>query len=631
VVPLIPSSLDHLVQLCLAKDPAERWQNTQDVLAELRWIEHEDAGADRSGGAAVRRTPREWLGWVVAVIVVAVAALAWGRYLAHVETSRPLARLDIGMPPNLSLPEYAAPVVSPDARWIVIPVSSDAKAQLFVRRLEDSSFVALAGTEGAREPFWSPDSRSIAFFAGGKLKRIDAAGGPVTVVCDASAGAGGTWNRQRVILFAAGIGTGLFQVPESGGKPTPVTAIDKARGDRGHRFPHFLPDGRTFLFAVDGQAPGIYAGSLDHKTVKRVVGDGAHSFYAEPGFLMFVQEQSLMFVPFDLKTLEVSGTPKPVADRVRGGMFSVASNGTIVYRAGGNAPVQLSWFMRDGRRVGPVGAPGPYRNIALSPSGRRVAIQEGNAGFHVESEGDLWLMDLTTGVHSRLTNDPAFDSDPSWSPDERSLAFTSSRVGRPALFHKDLVTGVESQLADIPERVAVDEWTPDGRFVIFRNFGPSVYALPMTGERKPRRLMETSYLIDQTHVSPDGKWIAFNSDESGRWEVHVAKFPEFSGKRQLSTGGGMQPLWRGDSRELFYFSPQGTVMAVDIGSDDTVEAVAPKPLFQVNLNPSWQVGEYGVTANGQRFLIAEPTSRSAHSMTFLFNWSPTAHDRHVAP
>ena len=302
----------------------------------------------------------------------------------------------------------------------------------------------LAGTEGARGPFWSPDSRSIAFFAGGKLKRIDAGGGPITVLSDGSAGVGGTWNRDGVIVFAAGVGTRLMQVPASGGTATPATELDVTRGDRGHRFPHFLPDGRTFLFAVGTMAAagfspggssgnGIYVGSLDTKTVKQVLSDGAVSFYVEPGFLMFVRQQTLMAIPFDTKTLEVSGTPQPVADRVRGGLFSVASNGTIVYRSGGDATVQLSWFMRDGRRGGTVGAPGPYRQIVLSPSGRRVAIQQGNPGFYVESDGDLWLMDLATGVHSRLTNDPAFDADPSWSPDERSLVFTSTRLGRHAV------------------------------------------------------------------------------------------------------------------------------------------------------------------------------------------------------
>jgi serine/threonine protein kinase len=634
VVPSIPPALEHTVQLCLAKDPSERWQSAHDVLSQLRWIEKEEARTDRSRLADRPHPRREWLGWIAAVVVLAVAAVGWGRFLTHVETSRPVVRLDLAMPPNLSLPDFAGPVVSPDATRIVIPISTDGKTQLFLRRLEDTSFVALAGTEGARGPFWSPDSRSIAFSSDGKLKRVDAGGGPVTLLCEGSAGVGGAWSRDGVILFAGGVGTGLFSVPASGGIPAPVTTVDTPRGDRGHRFPHFLPDGRTFLFAVGSdlraerrdadQAGGIYAGSLDNKAVKRLLNDGGHSFFVEPGFLLFVRQQTLMSIAFDPKTLDVSGAPQPVAERVRGGLFSVAPNGTIVYRSGGDATVQLSWFMRDGRRAGTVGTPGPYRQIALSPSGRRVAIQQGNPGFLVEPDGDLWLLDLTTGVHSRLTTDPAFDADPSWSPDERSLVFTSSRTGKHTLFHKNLVTGIEAQLADIPERVAVDEWTPDGRFIIFHTFGRSIHALPMFGERKPTLLIETSYQKDQTHVSPDGKWIAFNADESGRWEVYVAKFPEFSGKRQLSTGGGMQPLWRRDSREIFYFSPQGMLMAVAVGADEGVEPGAPEPLFQVNHNPSAEVSEYGVTANGQRFLVAEPTSRSGHAMTFLFNWNPTA-------
>jgi eukaryotic-like serine/threonine-protein kinase len=341
----------------------------------------------------------------------------------------------------------------------------------------------------------------------------------------------------------------------------------------------------------------------------------------QSGYLLVVRQQTLMAVPFDSERLEASATAYPVALHVRGGLFSAALNGSIAYRSGGDA-IQLTWYGRDGRRTGVAGAPGPYRQIALAPSGRRIAIQQGTPGFSVESDGDLWLMDLATGVHSRLTYDPAFDGDPSWSPDERSLAFTSSRIGRETVFRKDLVTGVEEPIADIADAVAVDEWTPDGRFILFRTFGKAIYALPMTGDRKPRMIADTPGSKDQSHLSPDGRWIAFNSDESGGWEVYVARFPDFSGKRQVSNHGGTQPLWRGDSRELFYLSPQGMLMAVETRAAETMQPSVPRALFQTNLIPGAGVGQYGVTANGQRFLIAEPATKDDQSITMILNWTP---------
>ena len=279
-----------------------------------------------------------------------------------------------------------------------------------------------------------------------------------------------------------------------------------------------------------------------------------------------------MAAPFDVKIAQ-SPAPRPWPMACAAG--SVVTNGTVAYRSGGDSLVQLWWFTRAGRRDLAVGAPGPYRQIALSPSGRRVVIQQGIPGFTVGADGDLWLMDLISGIHSRLTSDPTHDADPSWSPDERSVVFTSSRTGRSQLFIKDLATGVEKQLADIPGRVGVDEMTPDGRFVIFRTFGRSVHALPMTGDRTPMLLVDTpAYLEDQSHVSPDGKWIAFNADESGRWEVYVAKFQTFPASARFRTAAACRRCG-GATAGVFYFTPRGTMMAVAINPADNAEPAVP--------------------------------------------------------
>jgi Tol biopolymer transport system component len=340
---------------------------------------------------------------------------------------------------------------------------------------------------------------------------------------------------------------------------------------------------------------------------------------------VFQRGHAVLAVPFDARRAEVSGTPFPIADHVFPGQYSATPGGDLAYRFDGDVSAQLVWYTRDGRRLAEIGPPGLNRQIALSPSGRRVAIQRGDASSASGAvSSDIWMMDLATNVLSRLTNDPALDSDPSWSPDERKLAFTTNRTGRRAVFVKDLATGQETLLFDFPRSVVVDEWTPNGRFVVFRAPGPrAIYALPMTGGAAPLLLEETPGSIkDQSHVSPDGRWIAFNSDESGTWEVYLASFPAFSEKRQISTNGGMQPMWRRDGRELFYLSPQGEFMVLDVsgGNSAAIETGVPRALFRSTFNPSIQLGEYAVTPDGQRFLILEPVGDRSPSISLLLNW-----------
>jgi len=334
-----------------------------------------------------------------------------------------------------------------------------------------------------------------------------------------------------------------------------------------------------------------------------------------------------MAAPFDVHARQISGPAFPIVSGVFSGQFSATANGHLAYRLAGDGSTQLAWYARGTGRSQRFGSPGPYNQIALSPSGRRVALQRGEASSSTAVAGDIWMMDLATAVLSRVTTDPAFDGDPCWSPDERRLAFTTNRTGRSSAFVRELASGRETPLIDYQERMVVDDWAPDGRFVIFRTGGRAIFALPMTGDRTPRLLADTPQIIeDQLHVSPDGRWIAFNSDETGKWEVYVASFPEFSGKQQISGDGGVQPLWRRDSRELFYLSPQGQVMAVDIGTDaaGTLDAGVSRVLFQTGLNPSPQLGEYAVTADGQRFLVVEPVGGKSQAITLMLNWRPPA-------
>jgi dipeptidyl aminopeptidase/acylaminoacyl peptidase len=298
------------------------------------------------------------------------------------------------------------------------------------------------------------------------------------------------------------------------------------------------------------------------------------------------------------------------------GDVSVSEQGTIVYWPEQVSLSRLTWFDRGGLRGATVGQPGPYGQLVLSPGGQHATVVQGDAqGNHT----DLWDVDLTSGIFTRLTTDPDDDADPSWSPDERNLVFTSWRAGRPALFVKDLTTGKENLLVPFGEPAAVDQWTPDGRFVIFRTFGKAVYALPMSGDRTPRLLADTPFIEDEVHVSPDGRWVAFNADESGRWEVYLAAFPGFTSKRQISRDGGVQPQWRADGQELFYLAPDGSMMSVRVDSRTGLPASPPSLLFATRIQPDPSTPQYAVTADGKRFLGLERAAGS-RNFTVLLNW-----------
>ena len=398
----------------------------------------------------------------------------------------------------------------------------------------------------------------------------------------------------------------------------PVTTLNVARGEIDHRFPFFLPDGRTFFYVVIGRQPGMRAGSLDDRTPDFFLPEADRGIFIPPGALLFVREQSLVAVPFDTDRFEVAGPEHTVAGPTLGGL-SASTNGTLCFVAAGGSTRQLQWYGRDGRHRETVGAPGPFQALALSPRGTRVALQRGEFSTTL-SRIDLWMLELGTGVMSRLTSDPGLDGDPAWAPDERSLAFTGQRGGQLRVFRKDLSTGAEEPIVDLPFSAVVDDWSPDGRFVIFRSMARAIHALPMAGDRTPRTVADTPLVIeDQTHVSPDGRWLAFNSNESGRWEIYVAGFPDFAGKRQVSSNGGVQPLWGRDGRELIYLDPRGTLMSVDVDRSTASFGVA-RPLFRTSLNPSAHVTEYGVASDGQRFLVLEPVGSAPPAFTFLLNW-----------
>jgi Tol biopolymer transport system component len=349
--------------------------------------------------------------------------------------------------------------------------------------------------------------------------------------------------------------------------------------------------------------------------------DGFNPIY-RAAHLFYSRGTALLARPFNAERLEFSGTEVQLTDQ--GANLSVSDDGTIVYRPTNVAMSTLTWFDRTGRRTGRLGRPGSHQLVALSPQGRHVTVVRGD--IEIDS-WDLWDADVESGIFSRLTTNARLDSDPAWSPDERSLAFMSTRLGHPALFLKNLVSGAEEPLVPFHEPLVLDQWSPDGVFVIARTFGSAVYAVPLGGDRAPRMLVDLPYSADELRLSPDGRWVAFNANESGRWEVYVAAFPAFTSKRQISDAGGVQPQWRGDGRELFYLASDGSMMSVRVDPRSGLTLSAPSRLFATTFTTNPNLAQYAVTADGQRFLGIEHAA-SSNSFTFLINRLPAKRSVH---
>jgi Tol biopolymer transport system component/tRNA A-37 threonylcarbamoyl transferase component Bud32 len=640
----VPPALDFLVRTCLAKSPDDRWRSAHDLLLQLRWIDQERTAATAAGPARSRPSSRGvW--YIVSASLLAALALGTFLLLRQPLDRQPAARarFDITLPERLAIDWPDWPTISPNGERLAFTARSEGRRQLWVRQ-PDGSVAPLPDTEGAAYAFWSPDSRSIGFFAGGKLKKVDVTGGPVTVLSDGLSVGRGAWGRDGTILFVPRPNGPIHAVPDKGGVSRAVTEFSSSRGETSHQVFRFLPDGRHFLYAALGSQSIVYAGSIDSGPAKEVLRGATAATFVPPNYLLFNRQQSLMAQSFDTTTLQLVGTPHTIASGIAGGAFSASDEGTLVYRAGASSATELVWVSRTGQRGASVGPAAHYQQVSLSPNGTRAAVQRIDTDT---GNPDIWMIDTGTGISSRLTLSPALDADPAWSPDERRLAFTTFRTGTGTIDVWDLVTGREEPLfempamdqpapsdgrsptggltslapARIPEGIALDDWTFDGRMLVVRTFGKAVYAVPLTGDRKPILLADTPFVEDQMQVSPDGTMIAFNSDESGRWEVYVATFPAFTQKRQVSSAGGMQPRWRRDGKELYYLGADGTMMAADVTLAAKPTSGLPAPLFQTGLSPSPNVPQYDVSADGTRFLILTPSRPGGEPITFVLNWS----------
>lgn len=638
----VSPTLERLVNRCLEKNPEARFHSSSDLAFALEAISGAASSSSETLTAIVTPTTpeliRQRLPWIIAavlglglIVTLAFVFLYFRRSPAEVSTT---TRFFIYPPEKSYFGGTFA--VSPDGRRVVLRAISEGKVRLWVRALDSLTAQPLAGTDEASYPFWSPDSRFIGFFSGGKLRKIEAAGGPSQTLCDAPEPRGGTWNADGVIVFAPRSADVLLRVPAGGGAPEPLTTLDASRKEMSHSHPRFLPDGRHFLYlAISAQrdSSGIYVGSLDSKETRLLVNADASAAYA-PGYLLFLRDRTLMAQGFDADRFELKGEPFPVAEQVdrlgqgtRYALFSVSETGVLAYRSGSSDNIQLIWFDREGKPLGTVGPVGGYVSPWLSADEKRVAFSA------VEPQGggsDIWLMEVARGTLTRFTFDPAIEVTPLWSPDGRSIVFSSDRDGPMNLYQRAASGAGNAEALHKTENIKTsNDWSADGRFILYQEQNQKtsldLWVLPLSGDQKPFPYLQTDFAEQQGRFSPDGKWVAYASNESGTWEVYVQSFPASGGKWQISTNGGAQPQWRRDGKELFYLSPDRKLMAVDVKGHDTFDAGAPKELFGLRLQTGGLPGPrnyYVASADGHRFLVASaPEDRITTPTTVVLNWT----------
>jgi eukaryotic-like serine/threonine-protein kinase len=631
--PLTPPNLDHTIRRCLAKDPDDRWQTAKDVSSELRW--NAETSSNAVGAIPVKEVQsrsEKWPWLISAALAIALIALAvWGH-----NSRQPLQTSYYSPPLPFSTRDIA---IAPNGHTVALIGYRESahKNMLWLYEMGAPNALVLGKTEGASYPFWSADGRFLAFFADGKLRKIEVTGGAVQTICDAPSGRGGTWNKDGVIVFTpnAELGhTGLQRVSASGGSPTEISTLDKARGEDTHRWPMFLPDGKHYLYlaaslAGQREVDAIFVGSLDSNEKHFVVNATSNASYTTSGYLLFYKDNTLFAQRFDLKKFTVSGEPTLVLTdiqylpRIAKTVFAVSSSNLLAERSS-DALSQLTWFDRKGNQLGVVNKPNVYGNVALSPNGRSVAVDETDIS---SLNSDVWIYDLQSASSKRLTFDPGIDARPVWSPDSNRLVFSSNRKASPwrsfDLYLKDVNGAQEEQLIvkEGPDKLGND-WSRDGKYILYARSTELWYAtLP---DFTTTLFLKAPPTLKHARFSPDGKWVAYASNESGRWEIYVTSFPERRGKWQVSNDGGEQPKWRGDGKELFYLSAENTIMAAPVTTGNNFDAGAPVALLQTNPRETVATSEqiiYDARDDGQRFLVNTQIKSAIQPMSLILNWA----------
>jgi serine/threonine protein kinase len=634
--PMTPPALDRVVKTCLAKDPDDRFQTAHDVRLQLQWIEEGGSAVGLPAPVAARRKSREKLAWTL-VPLAALAAAAATLLVIRLRSEPPRIVRSSLLPPEKSsfAFEFGPMALSPDGRRVAFVATSSGINMLWVQLLSGVSAQPLAGTDGASNPFWSPDSRFLGFFADRKLKKIEASGGPPQTLADASLGRGGSWNREGVILFVPNSREVVHRVSASGGEASPVTKLDAGASELSHRWPVFLPDGRQFLYLAQtslgaGEKNGIYRASLDGGERKLLFNANTNVAYSPSGHLLFHRERTLLARPFDPRSLRFTGEAFPLAEDVQyfatfaQAVFSVSDQGLLAYQTGvSGGRTQLTWLDRAGRPAGTVGAPGHLATPRISNDGRRVAVRI----LDPQAVGDIWVYDLERNTRTRFTFDPSDDFGPLWSHDDSRVVFSAARKSPGDIYQRDSAGTAKEEplLSSNALKLALD-WSPDGRVLLFQVNDPRkntqmdlwTYS---AADGKATPVLQSAFNEILGRFSPDGRWIAYVSNELGRDEVYVVPFPGPGGKWQISTTGGRAPAWTRGGREIVYEAPGEEIMAVEVSTAPTFRAGIPRALFKTRLRPP-PGRQFDVTPDGERFLVnLRPAEEVSDPVTLVQNWA----------
>jgi len=647
------SRVERLIRHCLEKRPEARFQSASDLCFALEMLSHRSAlrtnreglvttaGQKKTGKTRIFEDAR--LAWLTVVaLLLVVLGLAWAYFKRNGTAEVRMTKLALMAPSNTSFDRMA---LSPDGQRLAFTAATGAKVQLWVRSLDSTEAYALAGTDGASHPFWSPDSRVVAFFSGSKLKKIDASGGPAATLCDVGIGTGGTWNAD-VILFSSLGGAGVSRLSASGGPVTSVVKPDLKLQETDYSNPYFLPDGRHFLYNVVGgqkEARGIYVASLDGNVKKRLLDADSNALYAPTtsgeGCLLFGNEGVLLAQPFDPINLKLNGEPLPIADqvgRVLDGTalgisrrnVSASDNGVLVYD-----PIpsrqhrKLIWVERSGKLIASLDRIDNVNIVSLAPDEKKFIASLLDIP---RSSNNLWLSDVKGENVTRFTFDSAHDMYPIWDYDQTRIVWSSNRDGIYQLYEKAVSgSGEDTPILKSDYFKFPTDWSRDGRFIIYRQIDPKtkydIWVLPIgspDGDLKPFPFLHSEANEAAAVLSPNGQWLAYTSDESGSYEVYVENFPKGGGKHQISTNGGIGPRWRGDGKELYYRARDGKLMSVAVKSGPTFEAAAPVALFEFRAGGDLITPYFSVTRDGQKFLLSTIIdSNPTAPLLVITNWT----------